>query len=511
MFSLIITIISIALVAALALATLYYGGAAFNKSAATADATKLISQSQQLQGAAELYKADTGAYPVSMAALVLQNYLKSIPVAAVQSAPVALMGSALAAGQPWVMVLSGYPVFALAPVTEAVCKSVNQQSYGQSGILKTARKTKLNQCYGTDVNSLIMVTSSNGAMLELVAASPSAVMALGPVTNDPIPTADSTDTSAAGWLVAPAAAAAAVPIGGLTFLDDNNVVLTNLNMAVESGLEGYADLTVKNTSSSAITFDATPFTFSAPFSPDYTDCGGVTLAPGDSCYVEVRFTPSVLQAYSSFAVPNVTAGGPVPSLALSGAGVTALAFTVSEEGVEYPFGYGRTEFTMDGFYPVAWSAARPVTRTLVATNVSGESAAMHTAWGNHDYDPSKGLTQTSTCGALVAPGGTCTITISYAPSAALYLRSTSYLILVPGPGSNTQPPLAALPVGAKPLQVSYAALGHCAGYNAVDQAAWAHLRPSFTPIQLANGTAWAYWQDYAPKCPGDVNPYPFGG
>ena len=41
MFSLIITIISIALVAALALATIYYGGSAFNKSSATATASKL--------------------------------------------------------------------------------------------------------------------------------------------------------------------------------------------------------------------------------------------------------------------------------------------------------------------------------------------------------------------------------------------------------------------------------------------------------------------------------------
>lgn len=72
MFSLIVTIISIALVAALALATLYYGGAA------------------------ELYRADIGAYPLSMDDLVAQKYLSSVPVAAAQPAPAALMGAALA-------------------------------------------------------------------------------------------------------------------------------------------------------------------------------------------------------------------------------------------------------------------------------------------------------------------------------------------------------------------------------------------------------------------------------
>jgi hypothetical protein len=46
MFLLIITIIAIALVVALALATLYYGGDAFNKGSAEANASKVINQGQ---------------------------------------------------------------------------------------------------------------------------------------------------------------------------------------------------------------------------------------------------------------------------------------------------------------------------------------------------------------------------------------------------------------------------------------------------------------------------------
>jgi hypothetical protein len=62
MFSLIITIISIALVAALALATLYYGGDAFNQGRAGAEASKLINEGQQLNAAVQLSKAtNTGA------------------------------------------------------------------------------------------------------------------------------------------------------------------------------------------------------------------------------------------------------------------------------------------------------------------------------------------------------------------------------------------------------------------------------------------------------------------
>jgi hypothetical protein len=61
MFSLIITIISIALVAALALATIYYGGNAFNRGSAEAKASQLINEGQQINGAVTMDKADKTA------------------------------------------------------------------------------------------------------------------------------------------------------------------------------------------------------------------------------------------------------------------------------------------------------------------------------------------------------------------------------------------------------------------------------------------------------------------
>jgi hypothetical protein len=84
MFSLIITIISIALVAALALATLYYGGSAFNKGAAGAEAARLINEGQQINGAVALYRADFGAGSTAvvitdLAGLVTGTYLSSVP------------------------------------------------------------------------------------------------------------------------------------------------------------------------------------------------------------------------------------------------------------------------------------------------------------------------------------------------------------------------------------------------------------------------------------------------
>lgn len=78
MFSLIVTLIAIALVGALALATLYYGGPAFNKGSEAAKLAGLLNESTQVQGAAALYRAEnSGAGPATVADLVANDYLKT--------------------------------------------------------------------------------------------------------------------------------------------------------------------------------------------------------------------------------------------------------------------------------------------------------------------------------------------------------------------------------------------------------------------------------------------------
>ncbi len=82
MFSLIITIISIALVAALALATLYYGGDAFNRGSVAAQASRLINEGQQANGAVALAKADAAAGDAAVTTwdgLVDAKYLSQLP------------------------------------------------------------------------------------------------------------------------------------------------------------------------------------------------------------------------------------------------------------------------------------------------------------------------------------------------------------------------------------------------------------------------------------------------
>jgi hypothetical protein len=80
MFSLIITIISIALVAALAVATIYYGGSAFTQGTAKASASAFVAAGQQVNGALTLFANDNGgARAANVAALVSGNYLAAAP------------------------------------------------------------------------------------------------------------------------------------------------------------------------------------------------------------------------------------------------------------------------------------------------------------------------------------------------------------------------------------------------------------------------------------------------
>ncbi|WP_075881810.1 hypothetical protein [Vreelandella massiliensis] len=78
MFSLIITIISIALVGALAVASIYYGGDAFSQGTGKASVTALVNQYQQIKGAADLYHIENMSAPTDISDLTTE-YLETQP------------------------------------------------------------------------------------------------------------------------------------------------------------------------------------------------------------------------------------------------------------------------------------------------------------------------------------------------------------------------------------------------------------------------------------------------
>ena len=80
MFSLIITIVSIALVVALVAATMYHGGDTLTQGRTTANAAQFVAGAMQIGGAAVMYKSLEGTDSPDIPTLVSKKYLASTPV-----------------------------------------------------------------------------------------------------------------------------------------------------------------------------------------------------------------------------------------------------------------------------------------------------------------------------------------------------------------------------------------------------------------------------------------------
>lgn len=79
MFSLIISIIAIALVIVLAGASLYYGGEAFNQGTAKGEFAKIVNEAQQISAGFTLAGVDQDATVVDVTTMVAAGYLSAAP------------------------------------------------------------------------------------------------------------------------------------------------------------------------------------------------------------------------------------------------------------------------------------------------------------------------------------------------------------------------------------------------------------------------------------------------
>lgn len=121
MFSLIISIIAIALAAVLLLTSAFYGGSALTQGTAKAKAAALANEAQQIAAAYDLYKVEKSAVPGAVADLVgANNYLKRAPAG----------GSDFDTGltpQPWSFNTSGVLT---TTTTLEICEKVNDSANG---------------------------------------------------------------------------------------------------------------------------------------------------------------------------------------------------------------------------------------------------------------------------------------------------------------------------------------------------------------------------------------------
>lgn len=280
MFSLVITVISIALVTALALATIYYGGSAFKKGQAEAAAAQVILQGQQLLGAAEVFRAALGYWPASMQEMVDKSYLSGFPVASSGSRDM-LMAEAMAAASTWQMPVSGEPTFTLTYASQdQACQNINLRMYGTRGILAKAYTGYQTQCYGNSSAALQVVVSKTPDNL-------APVLAAGSVAAIPAPAA----SSGPEWFVAPTAVVgggaplppvAVQPFSPVRTLADYGTLSVGYNFV--------GGFPIVNTSSAVASFTSVAMVGSADWTFGQNTCTDV--APGATCYLGAKWTPS---------------------------------------------------------------------------------------------------------------------------------------------------------------------------------------------------------------------------
>lgn len=205
MFSLIITLVSIALVAALAVATLYYGGSALKTGNARAAAAAISAQSQQILGAVQVFRSTQGRWPDSLDELVDAKLMHSLPVPPTADATeFALISSAYAATARWGTVQAGAPYYWLrSSVPTEICKALNKAVRGDDGVYNAALPAQSVQCFGQQSSYTVLIGFPPGTEQPTMGDVVSAV-------GDPTLLVDPTG---GGWALSPSTPVAAVPPG----------------------------------------------------------------------------------------------------------------------------------------------------------------------------------------------------------------------------------------------------------------------------------------------------------
>lgn len=405
MFSLIITVISIALVAALALATLYYGGTAFESGASRAQAAKILLQGQQLLGAADLYYNDNRQWPANIDQLVTGNYLKQIP-----NAQASGLNEAVAAGKLWAMVPNN-PTFVVATDTKPVCAEVNlAASLKQKAILKQAYSGLIAQCYGSSDAALYSVFRKNtdaafqpGADISTAAAPP-------------------TDPADPGWLTAPGAGTTQPASIALAY----GVTITPSGAFGEVLVNSVKtrSLTVTNAGTETVTVypdQIGVLTASGGFDSSTGSCNpSAVLAPTQSCVLNVTVnagaTPGPLTAV--LIVELDLASGPylTPTIPLSASVVTTLGAVSAPAAVTLapsPVDLGSSEFGANQTAIITVTRSGP--GPLVVGDLSRSSADNAFSVSNVD------------CPSSLPQDAVCNLQATFRPK-VLGLASTTFTI-----------------------------------------------------------------------------------
>ena len=155
-------------------------------------------------------------------------------------------------------------------------------------------------------------------------------------------------------------------------------------------------------------------TGAAEFTLDSTTCGA-KLAVGASCMVQVHFAPTAADTADATLSATASPGG-TATAALQGTGVTPAALSVTPA----TFDYGQVpEGTSSGDQTFTVTNTGQATSGTVAVSLGGTNA------GAFAID-------SSTCGAPLPGGGSCTVAVLFLPGSAATLTATLSATAAPG-------------------------------------------------------------------------------
>lgn len=156
-------------------------------------------------------------------------------------------------------------------------------------------------------------------------------------------------------------------------------------------------ITVTNTGGANLTISAV-YLINATDYAGTSNCGGAVLVPGSSCTVQVQFQPQFGGSKSGSVQFNDDAAGSPQYVPLSGFGRTPAPNVVLSPS---SLAFGRqTAYTESAPQYVTLQNTGDGTLTINGISVSGDFRESHT------------------CGATLAPGGSCTLSVTFYPTQA---------------------------------------------------------------------------------------------
>jgi Beta-propeller repeat/Abnormal spindle-like microcephaly-assoc'd, ASPM-SPD-2-Hydin len=183
-----------------------------------------------------------------------------------------------------------------------------------------------------------------------------------------------------------------LPVNSLTF---GNVLVGTSSSPMS--------LTLSNTGTAGLIF--TSFVFGGTDPGDFSEtnnCLDTTIAPGASCTVNVTFKPAATGARSATITANSNASNGDLTASLSGTGVLPTA----------------------ALTPSSLTFADQVVNTTSAAQTLTLSNSGTTALAITSIVASAGFAQTNTCGASVAAGASCSIVVTFTPTAGGLVSGT---------------------------------------------------------------------------------------